>query len=186
MRIHEMRIYLDLDGVMADFDRHFVEHFGVEPQSLDDANMWKKINSYPDFFANLPPMKDALNLFGKLVWDWEYDIIILTACPRSNYRNAAIQKRNWVRKHLSTEVQVIPMLGGVNKALFMHQSGDILIDDMEKNCMSWEELGGKAIIHKNAADTIAELKELGADPDFARRRNEAQNFVFVPALSQKS
>jgi 5'-nucleotidase len=53
------------------------------------------------------------------------------------------------------------MMGGVNKAMFMHEPGDILIDDMEKNCKAWEELGGKAIVHKNALDTIAKLREWG-------------------------
>jgi 5'-nucleotidase len=156
-----MRIYLDLDGVLADFDRHFVDHFGVESQTLDDASMWKKINSYPDFFANLPPMKDAMVLFDYVMSTWRSeDVSILTACPRSNYRNAAIQKRVWVRKHLNENITVIPMLGGVNKSLFMHEPSDILIDDMEKNCSSWEELGGIAIVHKSAAETIAKLDEI--------------------------
>jgi 5'-nucleotidase len=160
MRNEMTRIYLDLDGVLADFERHFVDHFGVDPQTLDDAAMWKKINSYPDFYANLPPMTGGPSLFDKLYWDWEYDVTILTACPRSNYRNAAIQKRNWVRNHLSTDVTVIPMLGGVNKALFMHEPGDILIDDMEKNCRAWEELGGKAILHRSTDSTVAILEEI--------------------------
>lgn len=157
-----MRIYLDLDGVMADFDTHFVEYFGLDPQSLSDDVLWKKINSYHDFYANLPLMEDALMLFDYL-WERQYDggVSILTACPRSNYKNAAIQKRAWVRKHLSTDITVIPMMGGVNKAMFMHEPGDILIDDMEKNCKAWEELGGKAIVHKSAVDTIAQLKEWG-------------------------
>jgi 5'-nucleotidase len=153
-----MRIYLDLDGVLADFERHFIEYFGVDPQTLDDAVMWKMINGYPDFYANLPPMKDALSLFEELN-RWCIGVTILTACPRSNYRNAAIQKRDWVRKHLSTDVTVIPMLGGVNKALFMHEPGDILIDDMEKNCRAWEELGGIAIVHRSTDSTVAVLKE---------------------------
>jgi hypothetical protein len=153
-----MRIYLDLDWVMADFDTHFVDHFGVDPQSLDDTTMWKMINSYHDFYANLPLMKDALELFNGLSC---VDVTILTACPRSNYKNAAMQKRAWVRKHLSEKITIIPMMGGVNKALFMHEPGDILIDDMEKNCKAWEELGGKAIVHKNATDTIVQLKQWG-------------------------
>lgn len=156
-----MRIYLDLDGVMADFDTHFVDYFGVDPQSLDDDVMWKMINSYHDFYANLPLMEDALELFDALWYSSHFDdMSILTACPKSNYKNAAIQKRGWVRKNLAENITVIPMLGGANKALFMHEPGDILIDDMEKNCKAWEELGGIAIVHKNAADTLAKLKEI--------------------------
>jgi hypothetical protein len=152
-----MRIYLDLDGVMADFDTHFIDYFGVDPQSLDDDVMWKMINSYHEFYANLPLMKDAAELFSALE---DYNVTILTACPRSNYKNAAMQKRAWVRKHLSKDITILPMMGGVNKAMFMHEPGDVLIDDMAKNCKAWEELGGVAIVHKNAADTIVKIKEI--------------------------
>lgn len=153
-----MRIYLDLDGVMADFDTHFVEYFGVDPQSLDDDVMWKKINSYHEFYANLPLMKGAKGMFNLLVDT--FDVTILTACPKSNYKNAAIQKRAWVRKNLSKDITVIPMMGGVNKALFMHEPGDILIDDFEKNCKAWKELGGIAIVHKSIPETLREISKI--------------------------
>lgn len=157
-----MRIYLDLDGVMADFDTHFIDYFGVDPQSLDDGVMWKMINSYHDFYANLPLMQDALNLFNYLTSagrPWS-EVIILSACPRSNYKNAAMQKRAWVRQHLSDSITIMPMMGGVNKAMFMHEPGDILIDDMAKNCNAWEEVGGIAIVHQNADATRAQLEQI--------------------------
>ena len=153
-----MRVYLDLDGVLADFDTHFVDYFGVDPQSLDDDVMWKMINGYDDFYANLPLMPMAKTLFNIL--SSRFDVVILSACPRSNYKNAAMQKRQWVRKYLSKDVTVIPMMGGVNKALFMHEPGDILIDDMEKNCLAWNDLGGVSIQHTSALSTISKLKEL--------------------------
>ncbi|WP_260477050.1 hypothetical protein [Stenotrophomonas sp. 278] len=74
--------------------------------------------------------------------------MILTACPKSNYTVAAQQKRAWVREHLSATCLVLPVLGGVNKPLFMHQAGDVLIDDWSKNCVAWTAAGGVAIQHK--------------------------------------
>lgn len=148
------RIYLDLDGVMADFDKYFLEQFGVVSNSLDDPTLWKWINAHGNFFSNLPPCEGAIDFYNSL---GDLNVTILTACPKTNYTVAAVQKRDWVYRHLSPNVTVIPMLGGKNKCLFMHSPGDILIDDYEKNCIPWREHGGLAIQHKNFVDTTKQL-----------------------------
>lgn len=141
------KIYLDLDGVMADFDRYFVEQFNVSNKTLDDNTMWKWINGHGNFFSNLPLCEGAIDFFNEIK---HLDVTILTSCPKMNYTVAAVQKRAWVYRNLSSTIPVIPMLGGKNKCLFMHSPGDILIDDMfEKNCIPWAEHGGIAIHHRN-------------------------------------
>lgn len=150
-----MKVYLDLDGVMADFDKHFKDKFGVCPQTLDDNVLWKKINSYEEFYENLPLMPGALELFNFL--NENFDVTILTACPKSNYQKSALQKKEWVRKYISKDITVLPVLGGKNKALFMHEKGDILIDDMIKNCQAWNDLGGKSILHLDAQTTMKKM-----------------------------
>lgn len=148
------RIYLDLDGVMADFDKYFLDIFGIESSKLDDNTLWKRINGHGNFFLNLPLMPGALDFFNFIK---HLNPTILTACPKSNYSVAAIQKRQWVYKHLSEDITVIPMLGGKNKCLFMHRPGDLLIDDFEKNCIAWREHGGFAIQHNNFDSTRKQL-----------------------------
>lgn len=144
------RIYIDLDGVMADFDKYFFDTFGVESHKLDDPTLWKWINGHGNFFRNLPLMPGALDFFKSVE---HLNPTILTACPKTNYAVAAVQKRQWVYEHLSKDITVIPMLGGKNKCLFMHSPGDVLIDDFEKNCIPWAEHGGFAIHHKNFKTT---------------------------------
>jgi 5'-nucleotidase len=151
------RLYLDLDGVMADFDKYFLDTFGIQSSKLDDASLWKFINGHGNFFLNLPLMPGALEMFRSIE---HLNPTILTACPKSNYAAAAVQKRQWVYKHLSQDVTVIPMMGGKNKCLFMHAPGDILIDDFEKNCIPWRERGGFAILHKNFESTKKQLNLL--------------------------
>lgn len=87
------RLYLDLDGVMADFDAHFRNLFGLDNRSMADDAMWARINSHPTFFFDMPPCAGALEFFAEI---GRYSPIILTACPKSNYENAARQKRAWV------------------------------------------------------------------------------------------
>jgi hypothetical protein len=38
---------------------------------------------------------------------------------------------------------------------------NILIDDYDQNIKEWQAKGGIGILHKNAADTIAQPKKLG-------------------------
>ena len=40
------------------------------------------------------------------------------------------------------------------------QKGNILIDDRPENIEAWESEGGIGILHKNARDTINEIKKL--------------------------
>jgi 5'-nucleotidase len=152
------RIFLDLDGVMADFDAHFPALFGVTHRGMLDDDMWAFINSHPSYFRDMPPCEGALEFFARIK---VLDPIILTACPRSNYANTAIQKREWVREHLSPDLTVLPVMGGKNKPLFMHEPGDILIDDFERNTTAWSKHGGVAILHTDFKSTEAMLYNLG-------------------------
>ena len=129
-------VYLDLDGVMADFESYFETAFGYLHNSVSDDVMWKTINSHPKFFRNLPPCNGAIEFFKSIE---HLDPIILTACPKTNYNAAALQKKEWVREHLSDTCWVLPVLGGRNKALFMHNIGDILIDDYESNIKALQD-----------------------------------------------
>lgn len=138
-------LYIDMDGVLADFDGSFPAVFGIDHRSLADDDMWLHINGHPSFFRDLPPMAGALDFFRSVE---HLQPVILTACPKSNYAHVAAQKRAWVREHLSATCLVLPVLGGRHKPLFMHQPGDILIDDFGRNCDAWTEAGGVAIKHE--------------------------------------
>ncbi len=138
-------LYVDLDGVMADFDGAFPAVFGLDHRSMADDAMWGHINSHPSFFRDLPPMDGAVAFFRSIE---HLNPVILTACPKSNYPHVAAQKRAWVREHLSQTCLVLPVMGGRHKPLFMHQPGDVLIDDFGRNCEAWGEAGGIAIKHE--------------------------------------
>lgn len=153
------RVYLDLDGVMADFDAHFPAVFGLDHRSMADDAMWATINAHPSYFRDMPPCVGAVEFFKSIE---HLRPIILTACPKTNYVNAATQKRAWVREHLSPHVTVLPVMGGRHKPLFMQESGDILIDDWRKNTEAWEAAGGIAILHRDFATTLNELRTTAA------------------------
>lgn len=139
-------LFLDQDGVSADFDRGVYEATGIWPWDFpsDDA-MWDALNKIPDLFATLPVIEGFLEFYEYVRPLGPY---ILTACPNSNYKSVALQKKHWRTKNIPGNPMLLPVVGGKNKGLFMHGIGDILIDDYGRNCTAWEEFGGVAIKHE--------------------------------------
>ena len=105
-------IYCDLDGVLADHDRHMIEIHGSNWRSLYHTKGTTSLYTN-DFFNTIPWMKD-----GKILWDSikEYRPTILTALPNCNNDNVYDnQKRQWCRRELGTNVQVITTKGPWSK-----------------------------------------------------------------------
>ena len=151
-------LYLDLDGVFADFDKAFHEQTGNMPYEVSDDELWRHINDRPTFFADLPAFEGTLEFFHWALRGIGRPIII-TACPQTHYVRVAQQKKAWVERHLMPGLLVLPVRGGPNKALFMQRPGDVLVDDFKKNCDAWTAAGGWAIQHKDFNTTKQELKD---------------------------
>lgn len=74
----EQRIFVDLDGVMANFDKRALEILG-KPFIRHDNSIWDTLEKYQDFFQGLEPMPDAFTLWREIE---KFKPIILTAIPR--------------------------------------------------------------------------------------------------------
>lgn len=149
-------LFLDLDGVMADFDGGFPAKFGFDHRDVPDDVMWDAIHKDGKFFRELPPCADALDFFARIE---HLRPVILTACPSGDrFADVAEQKRAWVRIHLGARVPLVFTPGGKTKSLYMHRYGDILVDDFESNVRRWKKAGGIGIWHTgDFADTLYKL-----------------------------
>ena len=57
------KIFLDLNGVLADFDAGLVLQLGRSKSSFSsEADLWKTLSSTPGFFARLPWKPDGQQL----------------------------------------------------------------------------------------------------------------------------
>lgn len=157
-----MKLFLDLDGVLADFDAGVETLTGKRPDQLPTQAMWRALAKAPDFFGTLAMMQDA-----HLLWDWcrPFRPTILTGLPLGNW--AAAQKQRWVANMLGAKVKVITCM-----ARDKHRwsgPGHVLVDDREKARPGWEAAGGTFILHRNAVASIEALRRVG----FARAREGA-------------
>jgi 5'(3')-deoxyribonucleotidase len=148
-------IFLDSDGVCADFDALYEAEFGHAPNAVHDDQMWANINAHGNFFSSLPLIDGTLDFIKK--FQKTHNIVILTACPKSDYQRAATQKKAWFKTIVDPDLIVLPVLGGKNKYLFMQKPGDVLIDDFAKNIAPWNEAGGFGIVHTDWATTTEAL-----------------------------
>lgn len=151
------QIYLDCDGVLADFDRKATEIFGMSPERFEKRHglgaFWKRLATSPDFFADLPLMPDAMELYDAVK---DLEPIILTGLPRGAW--AEPQKRRWAEKHFPG-VPVITTSAALKRE-HCHP-GDILVDDKDKYRRLWEEAGGVFVHHSSARQSVNALKALG-------------------------
>ena len=56
------RLFLDLDGVLADFDSYYFHQFGVvldRCSTFDPPGMWENIRSHGRFYRDMPPLPDV-------------------------------------------------------------------------------------------------------------------------------
>jgi len=154
LKVDMTRIYVDLDGVLADFDKQYDEMFGTETRY--DPILWKNIESVPDWFANLPMMEDAQELIDFVSihpYGWE----VLTATGHK-YEENTRQKTLWCEQNLPrVKVNTVPK--GVDKAKYVRNKWDILIDDTPKVIKAWVDAGGTGILHTSAKDSIRQLQE---------------------------
>jgi hypothetical protein len=150
-----MQLFVDLDGVLADFARHHQTVFGrVADIAADDVD-WDAVRAVPGFYRDIPPMSDMDLLWSHLE---RHRPIILTGVPRS-VPEAPDDKRDWVRRHLGSGVEIRCCR---SREKCRHATaGDVLIDDWEKYRHLWLAAGGLWITHRGAAETIAAMDALG-------------------------
>ena len=151
------QIYLDCDGVLADFDAGAEAIFGMPPEAFEKRHgareFWRRLALAEDFFGALPPLPDAQALYEAVR---HKDPIILTGMPRGDW--AEPQKRRWAERHFPG----VPVITTMAALKHEHRHpGDVLVDDRDKHRHLWENQGGVFIHHKDAQSSIAELKARG-------------------------
>ncbi len=149
-----MQIYVDMDGVLADFDGHYEKLFGYIPVRPGGCD-WKLVNGVEDFYLTMGEMPDLNTLWDRL---YLHNPTVLTGIPRQ-IDAAENDKRRWANVHLPPGTQVI-CCQAKDKYRYC-KPGDLLIDDYSRHKPAWLNAEGIWITHTSAIDTCRQLDSLG-------------------------
>lgn len=157
-------VYIDSDGVIADFDRKAVELLGGRRiPDVPKGTLWATIERHGSFFESLELMPGARRLIDYIEQNFS-DYAILTATGYTP-KDAAAQKRRWYARHFPN-LQVHIVDKSPDKAAMFAGYRTILIDDRAKSIDPWVAAGGIGILHTSVEDTIAQLAQYTDEPDW--------------------
>jgi hypothetical protein len=149
-------LFLDLDGVLADFDAGARSVLGMSSRDFEakfgKSEFWRRLARAKDFYVTLPLLPDARELFDAVK---HLEPTILTGLPLGNW--AAPQKVRWAAEHFPGTKIITTMA----RDKYKHMTGlDVLVDDRADHRDKWEAAGGTFIHHKNARDSLKQLAEI--------------------------
>ena len=161
-------IFIDMDGVLTDFERRFEQFAGVTPdeymsqktiqvgEKKANEEFWNLVDKQIGvrFWAGMPWMPEGEKLYKYIK---KYKPTILTSPSREE--SSRIGKGVWVKRNMSG-VPVKFGYGADGKAKFAGPN-KILIDDREDNISAWKAAGGVGILFKSTEQVKNELSKLG-------------------------
>lgn len=152
------KIYLDMDGVLCNFEKRYTELYNESPNSSRDKKSWSE--NWTDFimtkqFETLDIFPGAIELL-RYVRRTELPIEMLTSSGGAKYHNlVAEQKDIWLKKQgLAYKRNVVPQRS--LKASYATPN-TILIDDTEDVIAVFNKAGGIGILHKDIGETLQTL-----------------------------
>ena len=150
------RLFLDADGVLADFDAGATRLLGMSPRAFEAKHgrgtFWKRLASAENFYGTLREMPDARLLFDAVK---HLKPTILTGLPLGSW--AAPQKVEWAAEHFPG----VPIITCMARDKHRHMAGaDVLVDDSERHMAAWEEAGGIYILHRSAKESLVQLAQI--------------------------
>jgi|TARA_R110001592_G_scaffold161707_1_gene394413 5'(3')-deoxyribonucleotidase len=147
-------IYVDMDGVLADFFGEWAKLMKVshwtelgKEHSIPDA--LQAIRDSNEFWLNIPMLpkaKELLLLIKKLKGSY-----YICSSPLADDPNSVPHKEEWIRRHLSffPPKKVFITSNKPKYALRKDGTANILIDDFGKNINAWQDAGGVGFKYKD-------------------------------------
>ena len=160
-------VYLDMDGVLADFFGGVEKMYGVQhwKQLTNDktkdlkAEVINRITG-TDFFATLPKFPTADTLIDMVKKFTGGKFSINTSPLRGDHENSAKYKKIWISNNIEQPDEIV-VTGRKESYAKDKASGtpNILIDDRPVNVERWQGAGGYGILYQANRDSLTKVKE---------------------------
>ena len=151
-------IYVDMDGVLSDFERRYVELFNHPPGEKRDNKFGERWRTLVDdqHFASFDWMPDASILLYYLETLGVHKAILSSTGGFDDHNSISLQKLKWLTDR-SIDFPAIFVPGKQYKPGYADKDS-LLIDDTLSIINAFRAAGGTAVHHTNAEDTIQFVK----------------------------
>lgn len=159
-----IQIYLDMDGVFANFENFFINILGKQKfEEITAKKLWQDvinhmINQNERVFDAFKPLARAKELYEFFK---PYNPIFLSSTGYTNVEKIEKQKTKWLIKYIDPNAKRI-FVNASNKKAYYSAPNAILIDDKPRSILPWAKKRGAFILHKDVDTTIEEFKILYA------------------------
>ena len=170
------KIYVDMDGVLTDWEKQFKRYSGGVPVETYEAEHGS-VNRYefvkknsPGFYATMDWMAD-----GKLLYSFLKDLPIEILSHATDPQSAE-GKVQWLTNNgIKAKPNLVPNRS--DKKKYADQNA-ILIDDKTETIDEFNKTGGIGILHTDAVTTINKLKDILS----VKEKHRIYNSVLNPEL----
>tara|TARA_E500000178_G_C17017229_1_gene753650 strand:+ start:579 stop:1748 length:1170 start_codon:yes stop_codon:yes gene_type:complete len=172
-------VYLDMDGVLADFFGGVEKLYGVQHWKELTSDKTKDLKQEvinritgSDFFATLPKFKSAEALIDIVKKFTGGKFSISTSPLRGDHENSAKYKKIWISNNIEKPDEII-VTANKEKDATDKATGtpNILIDDRPKNIERFRNAGGYGILYQANRDPLSKVEQ-GLENYAKVRRNQ--------------
>ena len=156
------KLYLDMDGVLCNFEKRFTELYGEDALGSRDRKNFT--TNWPNFimdgnFENLEWFPGGKELLEFIQNETDWDVEILSSSGGERFHSeVAVQKVTWLCNNgIPYKANIVP--GRKHKTAYATPE-TILIDDTEDIIVNFNAAGGVGILHKDINETLAKLRTL--------------------------
>ena len=158
-------VYLDMDGVIADFFGGVERLYGVDHWKQLTSDKTKDLRqdvidriAGTDFFAHLPKFSSADTLIEMIKKFTGGQYSILTSPLRGDTENSGYYKKVWIGKNIVKPDDII-VTG--RKETYATKNGvpNILIDDRPINIEKWQSKGGYGILYQANKHPLSKVSQ---------------------------
>jgi|TARA_B100001778_G_scaffold160446_1_gene131809 nicotinic acid mononucleotide adenylyltransferase len=160
-------VYLDMDGVLADFFGGVEKMYGVDHWKQLTSDKTKDLKKEvidritgTDFFATLPKFQSADALIDMVQKFTGGKFSINTSPLRGDNENSGKYKKVWISNNIEQPDEII-VTGRKETYAKDKASGtpNILIDDRPVNIQRWQSAGGYGILYQANRDSLDKVKK---------------------------
>jgi len=157
-----MFVFCDMDGVLVDWENHFIQYVGKRITAFPKPKLYKKIASLSiEWWATIPWLSD-----GKELWNYIYEITpkgnlyILSSPARDKEHKSEKGKWKWLKENgIEAQIGSDHIIITEDKHKHVQNEKSILIDDTPKKINKWVNAGGIGILHTSTKDTLNKLND---------------------------